>query len=217
MGRLLFRRGDSSYGEWRVVNDEELAEVAGRSGSGTIGARSEPFGRAVVEIERDGRVVSGAQTSERNHVWVQGLEPDTEYRYRVLVDDRPWAHGERWDWHVDRRTLLPTGRRYDNRFRTFPAPETDARVVFAALGDLGVGIFAERENGARQLHLARVLERSVERHGVRFVATLATTPPRAAGHRRGHRRRGRRLVSELLPALPVRAEPDSLLPHGAKP
>jgi tartrate-resistant acid phosphatase type 5 len=171
-GGFYFRRGDSSYGEWRVVDDEELVHVTGRPGSGTIGARSEPFGRAVVEVERNGRVVARAKTSERNHVWVQGLEPDTEYRYRVLVDDRPWAQGERWDWDVDRRTLLPAGRRYDNRFRTFPAPQTDARVVFAALGDFGVGIFAEREDGARQFRLARALERIIERHGVLFVATL---------------------------------------------
>ena len=171
-GGFYFRRGDSTYGEWRVVDDEELVAVAGRPRSGTIGARSAPFGRAVVEVERNGRVVARAETSERNHVWVQGLEPDTEYRYRVLVDDRPWAQGERWDWDVDRRTLLPAGRRYDNRFRTFPAPETDARVVFAALGDFGVGIFAQRQDGARQFRLAQALERIVERHGVLFVATL---------------------------------------------
>ena len=76
-GGFYFRRGDSSYGEWRVVDDEELEQVAG-SRSSTIGATSEPFGRAVVEVERDGRVVATAETSERNSVWVQGLEPDTE-------------------------------------------------------------------------------------------------------------------------------------------
>ena len=171
-GGFYFRRGDSSYGEWRVVDDEELAEVADRAGSGTIGARSEPFGRAVVEIERDGRVVGRATTSEQNYAWVHGLEPDTEYRYRVLVDDLPWAQGELWDWDTDSRTLAPAGRRYDNRFRTFPAPETDARVVWAALGDFGVGIFAESEDGARQSRLARALERTIEHHGVLFVATL---------------------------------------------
>ena len=171
-GGFYFRRGDSSYGDWRIVDDEELGEVAGRPRTGTIGARSEPFGRAVVEVERGGRVVARAETNERNHVWVHGLEPDTGYRYRVLVDDRPWAQGERWDWHTDRRTLVPAGRRYDNGFRTFPAGEADVPVAFAALGDFGVGIFAESEDGARQARLARVLERIVDRHGVRFVATL---------------------------------------------
>ncbi len=171
-GGFYFRRGDSSYGEWRIVDDAELAEVAGQFRSGTIGARSEPFGRAVVVVERDGRVVARAETTDRNHAWVHGLEPDTEYRYRVLVDDRPWADGERWDWDIDRRTLVPAGREYDNRFRTFPPPESDTRVAFAALGDFGVGIFTERDDGRRQLRLARVLERIIDRHGVQFVATL---------------------------------------------
>jgi tartrate-resistant acid phosphatase type 5 len=171
-GGFYFRRGDSSYGEWRVVDDQELREVAGSDRSSTIGASSEPFGRAVVEVEDDGRVVATAETAERNHVWVHGLEPDTEYRYRVFMDGRPWADGERWDWDTDRSTLRPAGRRYDNRFRTFPAPESETRIEFAALGDFGVGIFAEREDGARQLRLARALERIVEHRDVRFVATL---------------------------------------------
>jgi tartrate-resistant acid phosphatase type 5 len=170
-GGFYFRRGDSTYGEWRVVDDQELAGIApGRSQ--TIGARSEPFGDALVEVACDGRVVTRAATREHNHVWIRGLEPDTEYRYRVLVDGRPWAEGERWDWDADHRTLAPAGRRYDNRFRTFPAPEADSPVAFVAFGDFGVGIFAESEHGARQRRLAQALERVVDAHGVLFVATL---------------------------------------------
>ena len=26
------------------------------------------------------------------------VEPDTVYRYRVQVDGRAWASGQRWDW-----------------------------------------------------------------------------------------------------------------------
>src|SRR5918999_836963 len=77
-GGFYFRRGDSPYGEWRIVDDEELAAVAPTPRSETIGAGSEPFGHAAVEVERDGRVVARAETDERNHVWVEGLEPDTE-------------------------------------------------------------------------------------------------------------------------------------------
>ena len=44
--------------------------------------------------------------------------------------------------------------------------------MFAALGDFVVGIFAQRQDGARQFHLAQALERIVERRGVLFVATL---------------------------------------------
>ena len=171
-GGFFFRRGDSPYGEWRLVDDEELAKVGGSSRSGTIGVRSEPYGRAVVEVERGGRVVARAETSERNHVWVRGLEPDTDYSYSVVVDGRPWASGERLDWDAERRTLVPAGRRYDNRFRTLPAPDSEEPVAFAALGDFGVGIFAESADGARQLTLARALERIADHHGVRFVATL---------------------------------------------
>ena len=82
-GGFYFRRGDSPYGEWRIVDDEELAAVAPTPRSEAIGASSEPFGHAGVEIERDGRVVARAETDECNHVWVTGLEPDTEYRYVV--------------------------------------------------------------------------------------------------------------------------------------
>ena len=74
-GGFYFRRGDSPYGEWRIVDDEELAAVAPTPRSEMIGAGSEPFGHAVVELERDGEVVARAETSEHNHVQVRGLEP----------------------------------------------------------------------------------------------------------------------------------------------
>src|SRR5829696_7191095 len=64
-GGFYFRRGDSSYGEWRIVDDEELRKVAGER-SGTIGLSSEPYGEAVVEVERDGRVIATAETAEAN-------------------------------------------------------------------------------------------------------------------------------------------------------
>lgn len=154
-GGFYFRRGDSPYGEWRVMDDEELPD--GRTE--TIGAGSEPFGPAAVEVERDGEVVARATTDEQNHVWIEGLEPDTEYRYRVVVDGRPWGAGELHDWSVEEATLVRAGGRYDNRFRTFPAPETPAPVSFAVLGDFGVGIVDGRLDGARQLLIARELEK----------------------------------------------------------
>jgi len=170
-GGFYFRRGDSPYGEWRIVDDEELAEIAGGGRSGTIGASSEPFGEAVVEVELEGEVVGRAHTAERNHAWVHGLEPETDYRYRVLVDGEPWAHGERWEWDFERGTLVQSGRRYENAFRTLPAADEPARLVFAALGDFGVGIFDRGEDGARQLRLARALERAVHSRGVTLVLT----------------------------------------------
>jgi hypothetical protein len=153
------------------VDDEELATVATAPRSETIGAGSEPFGRAIVEVERDGRVVARAETEERNHVWVGGLAPDTEYRYRVLVDGRPWGEGERHDWSVEAATLVRAGGRYDNRFRTFPDPGTALPVTFAVLGDFGVGIVDGRLDGGRQLLIARALERALDAHSVRLVIT----------------------------------------------
>src|SRR5918995_562778 len=114
-GGFYFRRGDSPYGEWRVVDDEELA--------------------------------AGAPT------------PRTE-TIRALRD-----------WSVERATLIESGRRYDNRFTTFPPAGVPAPVTFAVLGDFGVGIVDGRLDGARQLQLAGALERAVDAHRVQLVLT----------------------------------------------
>jgi tartrate-resistant acid phosphatase type 5 len=173
-GGFYFRRGDSPYGEWRIVDDEELREVAGGR-TGTVGFSSEPYGEAVVEVERDGETVAVVETAERNHAWVRDLEPATEYRYRVRVDGKPWAEDGLLDWDLERRTLAPSGRRYENRFRTFPAATAHDPVRFAVLGDFGVGILgvdAETEETARhQMHLARALERTCDTSEVLLVLT----------------------------------------------
>jgi tartrate-resistant acid phosphatase type 5 len=170
-GGFYFRHGDSPYGEWRIVDDEELADVAGPDRSGTIGASSEPFGAAVVEVERRGEVVAREETSEANYAWIQGLEPDTEYGYRVLVDGEEWAQGERWDWSLERATLVQAGRRYDTRFRTLPPRDDPRPVTFAALGDFGVGVFNQGDEGVRQLQVARALERAVVSRDANFILT----------------------------------------------
>jgi tartrate-resistant acid phosphatase type 5 len=170
-GGFYFRHGDSPYGEWRIVDDEELAAVSPSPRSETIGAGSEPFGHATVEVERDGRVVATAETREHNHVWITGLEPDTDYRYSVRVDGRPWAAGELRDWSVEKATLIDAGGRYDNRFRTFPSADAAVPISFAVVGDFGVGIVDGRLDGGRQLLIARALERAVDLHEVRLVIT----------------------------------------------
>ncbi len=170
-GGFYFRRGDSPYGEWRIVDDEELAEVAPTPRTETIGAGSEPFGHAVVEATHDGRVVARAETGEHNHVWLDGLQPDTEYRYRVEVDGRPWGEGALLDWSVEEATLVDAGGRYDNRFRTFPSVDANVPVTFAVLGDFGVGIVDGRLDGVRQLLVAGALERAIDTRAVRLVIT----------------------------------------------
>jgi hypothetical protein len=169
-GGFWFRRASSDEG-WHIVDDEELTEVTGEPRTESIGAQSEPFGHAVVEVEHDGEVVARVESADHNFVRVTDLEPDTEYSYRVLVDGEPWGDGERCDWDIDRATLVRAGRSYDNRFRTFPAQDARVPVTFAVLGDFGIGIYEQGEDGKRQLRLGAALERAATVHDVRVVLT----------------------------------------------
>jgi hypothetical protein len=150
-GALWFHRPDPSS-RWALVDDEDLHRVAGRRTC--VGASAEPFGDGRVEVsDSEGRVVAEAKASDRTWVWLEGLEPDTEYRYRVLVDGEPWAAGERWDWVPVPRggyDLAQAGRSYDCRFRTHPDPARPSPPVrFAAFGGYGVGIRSDSESSRR--------------------------------------------------------------------
>jgi hypothetical protein len=171
-GAFFFTRGDS--GRWRILDDEELGRV-GRHGS--IGHQAEPYGASTVQLLDDaGQVVAEESTDERTWVWFEGLTPDTDYRYRVLVDGEEWAAGERWDW-VPRTgggyDLAPAGRSYDPRFRTWQDPDSPTTAVrFVALGDYGVGIRSDSESSRRQRRVAEVLDRLVADGDIRFVVPL---------------------------------------------
>ena len=114
-GGFWFRVADRADGQWSILDDEALQSVSpGRQES--IGACSEPFGRARVEILDDsGDVVASAETRETNHVWVRGLKPNTAYQYRVWVDDQPWAAGKRMDWTPRGRLESPVAPRRRRR------------------------------------------------------------------------------------------------------
>jgi len=173
-GAFWFRRPDASS-RWNIVDDERLQLLAGRRTC--IGASAEPFGDARVEVSDDaGRVVAEARTTDRSWVWLEGLEPDTEYRYRITVDGLPWAAGERWDWIPVSNggyDLAAGGRSYDCRFRTHPDPaQPSPPVRFAAFGDYGVGVKSDSESSRRQRRIAEVLDRVVTDHDVRFVVSL---------------------------------------------
>ena len=167
-GGFYLDRGEHG---WCVVDDDDLPD--GRTSSGTIGAGSAPYGRAIVEVfDRDGQR-RAATTEDYNHVWVEDLEPDRLYRYQVTVNDRRWAEGELWDWRVgpDGGTFAPSGRRYDLRFRTHPDPQEMTPVAFLALGDYGVSI-TNGDDGHRQLAVARCMEQLAATHSVRAIVSL---------------------------------------------
>ncbi len=174
-GGFWFRRppADDEGGHWSIVEDADLERRTGDDRNDSIGARSAPYGHARVEVlDAGGRTVAEATTDEVNHAWVRGLQPDTDYRYRVTVDGDEWAAGPtRRCEPDDGRFRLVEGRPYDNRFRTFPAPDVRAPVAFAVLGDYGVGILASGGRGSRQHGVARAVERAVDHHDVRLVVT----------------------------------------------
>ncbi len=160
---------------WGVVDDDDLPPGARREG-GTIGVQSAPYGRAVVEVlGGDGSVVCSTEVTDRNHAWLEGLEPDTTYRYRVSVDGEPWAEGERRDWAIAREGHVAgperAGRVYDMTLRTHPAPDQAVAAAFLVIGDQGVGIQRE-DDGRRQEGVARTLEHLARTHAVRFLISL---------------------------------------------
>jgi tartrate-resistant acid phosphatase type 5 len=172
-GAFWFRR-DQTDGRWSILDDSELQQATGRRTS--IGHSAAPFGDSHVDVlGADGEVVAEAHTSDRSWAWVDGLAPDTAYRYRIRVDGREWAAGQRWDWlpiEPGGYDLGP-GKTYDLSFRTFPAPDSQPSPVrFVAIGDYGVGIRSDSESSHRQRRVAQVLDELVRRHDVRFVLSL---------------------------------------------
>jgi tartrate-resistant acid phosphatase type 5 len=159
-----------------LVDDEQLDEVSPRRRE-SMGARSQPFGRAVVEVhDAEGRLVGREEVVDRNHAWVGGLDPDTEYTYRVTVDGEPWGEGELLDWlpEADGSTggLVRRGRRYARRFRTAPSPDAAVPLTFAVIGDFGFGVRGSAPEAEHQRRVARALERVVEERDVRLVLTV---------------------------------------------
>lgn len=171
-GGFYFRvRG--SDGDWKLVDDSDLKHVhpARRE---TIGARSEPFGEARVEVfDESGALVAFAETCTTNHAWITGLAPDTGYRYRVIVNGEEWAAGERRDWAAGDvgQGLVKSGRVYDNRFRTHPHPDTPAPLTFAVIGDFGTGVRKPSRPDRCQREVAAALDKAIDERGVRLVLT----------------------------------------------
>lgn len=113
--------------------------TTGGSGN-TIGRSSKPLGAAVVEIG------GKRHDSKLNWMHVQGLEPDTQYPFKVFVKGQEFGGGSL-------RTL----------------PERAAKLRFFVIGDYGTGSQA-------QYRIAQAMEREFARHEnsdnpVRFILT----------------------------------------------
>jgi tartrate-resistant acid phosphatase type 5 len=167
-GAFYFRV--TSKGSWKLVDDDDLKYVHPPRRD-SIGARSAPYGPAYVEVcDARGTCVASAKTEASNHCWIAGLQPDTEYTYKVIVKGQEWAEGERWDWSAADMALCQRGGRYDNRFRTHPDPRAPAPLTFAAIGDFGVGV--KRSSATRrQQQVADSLHGAVDTEGVRLLLT----------------------------------------------
>jgi len=167
-GAFYFKTRDNSP-EFKLVDDSDLKNVFPPRQQ-SIGARSTPYGEAVVTVrDLDGTVVSQRSTAVANGLWMTGLRPDTPYRYEVVVKGEAWAGGRRRDWVAEKKGLEPS-RAYDNVFRTLPDPALPAPgpVAFAVIGDFGAGV---RKPGTRQKVVADALEALAMERGVRFIVT----------------------------------------------
>lgn len=164
--------------EWELLDDSKLPKSVGRKQS--IGESSEAYAtHATVCVTDAGTCATQEVPVEAaNHVIIHGLKPDTEYTYRVVVrevngQEREWAAGPLRDWViVNGESLMRTGGRYDNRFRTFPAPdEALTSLSFAVIGDFGRGIRRMYAAPRCQREVAEALEQAVNERGVRLILT----------------------------------------------
>jgi tartrate-resistant acid phosphatase type 5 len=167
-GAFYFRV--KSDGQMKLVDEDDLDHVHPPR-KDTVGARSASYGPARVEIaDSSGALVTAGQTETANHCWITGLQPDTEYSYRVIVKNQQWAEGVRWDWSPEQKALIRGGT-YTNRFRTNPDPAVAAASLeFAIMGDFGVGV-KEPSADRQQQFVANALRKAVETTGVRFILT----------------------------------------------
>jgi tartrate-resistant acid phosphatase type 5 len=150
--RALFAWGKFFFADSEDLLDDSMLSVVDRGRTNAIGEGSEPYGKNVeltVWKVPDGstRPHEDARRSEplrfiaerKNYVWAEGLEPGTEYVYAVRVDGVEWAGPETqlYEYSFRSQPKRKPSRPYDNRFVTFPSPETPQRCNFVVIGDFG--------------------------------------------------------------------------------
>jgi hypothetical protein len=157
----------------KIVEDHDLQWVHPPRCE-TIGAKSDPYGPATVEVrDESGAVVATARTNSCNHCAIAGLKANTRYSYTVMVKHEVWGEGTRWDWDPETSGLVQNARVYRNQFRTLPDPTLplDAPFSFIVLGDFGTGVRRPSTSKRRQLEVAQALERAVDAYDARLVLT----------------------------------------------
>lgn len=162
-------------GSWTLAHDHQLKNF-GIERTQTIGASSEPYGNArVTVLDTDENVVAVESTRDSNHVLIEGLNPDTEYRYKIELNNRDFTAGPLYDCAFDAsgrfQGLQPSDGCYDLRFRTFPLEDVEAPLNFAVFGDYGVGIHKLVGGGYRQRIIAEALALAVDDYNIRLVVT----------------------------------------------
>jgi hypothetical protein len=170
----FFFRVKEKKGKLVLLDDEDLDDF-NLSRSDSIGSTSATYGAAYVEVEGpDGTVRRIDAPAGQNHCWVEGLQPDTRYRYWVTVGDKTWAAGPLFDWDPRQQALVPGPRAYRNEFRTHPHPAAPLDdVTFAVIGDYGKGVkkLTETNTPSGQAQVAQDLEKSVDMLDARFILT----------------------------------------------
>ncbi|MCI0489321.1 MAG: metallophosphoesterase [Blastocatellia bacterium] len=194
-GGFYFKvKGDPDEGKWEIVDDSGLPRTD-RSRPGSIGVRAKPYGpQAKVYVFEAGTPPrQPIYVGNANYAWVRGLAPDTEYRYRVLVQDEAgneteWGAGPLRDWGFkgERGGLYEKGGKYENRFRTFPAPDASVPdLTFAILGDFGRGVSKPSKGEVCQREIAETLRKAVDSRDVRLILTTGDNIYRGSGQGSG--------------------------------
>ncbi len=122
----------------RLVDDDSLLMLLERRRS-SIGEGSESYGEhAVVTVtDMSSREVMRFRSRNKNYCWLEGLNPDTKYRYELEIDDDPWAAEPLYTYRKNERREPVSHGYNNNEFRTFPSPDTAADLTFAVIGDFG--------------------------------------------------------------------------------
>jgi hypothetical protein len=162
-----------SHHEWKLVDDRDLKFVHPPRRE-SIGARSAPYGSARVNVYTDDdRLAATSSTETTNFSWINGLTPDTRYRYEVIVNGEVWGKDERWDWAPgETQGLVQRGGQYANRFRTDPDPlvAPSRPFTFMVLGDYGTGIRRSTPT-RRQREIAAAMQAVFDSNEVRLIIT----------------------------------------------